>query len=295
VALVAPAGPLKDESELDRAFANVRSFGWEPVAGANVLTRAGYFAGSDALRAADLNWALQDEGIDGIWFLRGGYGAMRILPQVHFSSLRSRPRVMIGYSDITALHAAVALSCNIITYHGPTARSKISPFSRASLTTAVAGTGDPCGIAGGARVLRPGIASGRLLGGNLAILASLAGTHFAQAFDGAILFLEDVNEAVYRVDRMLSQLLMTGALRGCRAIVFGHCTSCDEESEGSDGGGRKLDDVLIELSAGIGVPCAAGIPSGHVDDQWTIPHGAMATLHAPHDGGGVALTIGQHA
>ena len=290
VALVAPAGPLRDEGDLERAVSNVRSFGWEAVPGRAVMQRDGYFAGPDAARAADLNRALEDKTIDAIWFLRGGYGCTRILSEINYEAIKRRPIALIGYSDITAIHSAVSLRCNLITYHGPTARAVLSQFTRESFKRAVVDGSDPCGSAIDARVIRPGSASGRLQGGNLAVLASLAGTPFAQSFDGAILLLEDVNEAVYRVDRMLLQLLLSGALNGCRAIVFGHCTDCPEERP-DIGGARTIDAVLAEVANRLKVPCVSGVPLGHIDDQWTIPHGAIGQLDA--NASGVTLTVSQ--
>ncbi len=283
VALITPAGPLRNAQDLERAIANVESFGWQPLVGPGAMERDGYFAGPDAIRAADLRWALADDSVDAIWFLRGGYGSMRLLASVDYESLRRRPRALIGYSDITAFHSAVGLRCSMITYHGPNARTELTDFSRASLVEAVTRAGDSCGAAEGARVLRAGSASGRLCGGNLALLASLCGTPYAQSFDGAILLLEDVNEAVYRVDRMLTQLRISGALAGCRAIGFGHCTECPEES-GDVGGARTLDDVLLEFADEMKIPCVTGLPLGHIPDQWTIPLGALASLSAPSTG-----------
>lgn len=277
VALVAPSGPLRGEEDLSRALANARSLGWEPVVGDHVLERRGYFAGSDAARLADFNRALTDDTIDGIWCVRGGYGAMRILDGLDLSVFSRRPRVLIGYSDITALHCAVASTHDLVTFHGPTARAVISDFSRKSLRRAVIDGADPCGTAPAAHTLSSGRAHGRLAGGNLALLASLVGTPWAPRFDGCIVVLEDINEAVYRVDRMLQQLRLSGIFRGCRGIAFGHCTNCDEAT---DDGSRTLDDVLAETANWLGVPCVSGFPVGHIDDQWTIPLGASATLDA---------------
>jgi muramoyltetrapeptide carboxypeptidase len=279
VALVAPAGPLS-AADLARAEANARSFGWEPVVGAHVLARADYFAGADAERLADLNAALADPRIDGVWCLRGGYGAMRILDGVDYAALARRPRALIGFSDVTALHLACAARVpGLVTFHGPTARGALPEFSRRSLGRAVGGErGDPCGPAPGARALRPGRAAGRLAGGNLALLAALAGTPYAPRFDGAVVVLEDVNEPVYRVDRMLRQLLLAGALAGCRALIFGQCTRCPEPCD--DDGRQTLDAVVAEAAAALGVPAAAGVPVGHVDEQWTLPFGAPAEVVA---------------
>jgi muramoyltetrapeptide carboxypeptidase len=277
VALIAPAGPLRGAEELDTAMAQARSLGWEPVPGAHALGRTGYLAGDDALRLRDLNTALADDAIDGIWCLRGGYGAMRLLRGVDYAAATRYPKALIGYSDITALHAAIGRECGVVTFHGPTARSALTPMSRDSLVRAVVQQGDPCGVADAARVLRGGRARGRLVGGNLALLASLVGTPWAPDYTGALLVIEDVGEANYRIDRMLRQLELSGALGRVAAIVFGHFT---EGTDPSDESARRLDEVLGEAADFAGVPAIAGAPVGHIADQWTIPLGAMAELDA---------------
>ena len=279
VALVAPAGPLRGHEDLARAEATARSLGWEPVVGAHALAHTDYFAGTDAERLADLNAALRDPSIDGIWCLRGGYGAMRLLPDVDWDALRARPRPLIGYSDITALHCGVAAEVpGLVTFHGPTARAVLTPYSERSLVAALSGSGEPCGDAPTARTLRGGRATGRLAGGNLALLAALAGTPWAPRFQGAIVVLEDVHEATYRIDRMLRQLLLAGAFDGCRGIAFGQCTDCPEECE--DDGRRTLATVVGELAETLRVPTLLGIPLGHIDDQWTVPLGQGAEMDA---------------
>jgi len=271
VALVAPAGPLRSDADLSRAVDNVRSFGWEPVVGDHVLGRVGYFAGTDEQRARDFNRALRDDSIDAIWCIRGGYGAMRILDALDYDAALRRAKPIIGYSDITAIHAALGCRGDVVTYHGPTARAPLSPFSRGSLECAVVHGGDSGGTAVDARVLVGGHAQGVLGGGNLALLSALAGTRLTDT----ILVLEDIDEAVYRVDRMMQQLLLAGMLDGVRAIAFGACTNCPEVS---DDGARRLDDVIGEIAVRLGVPAMAGLPIGHIDDQWTLPLGAPASL-----------------
>ena len=277
VALVAPAGPLRGEPDLQRAMENVRSFGWDPIVSSNALARDGYFAGGDAQRAGELNRAFADDGIDGIWCLRGGYGTMRILDALDYDALLRRPKPVIGYSDITALHAALAVRSGITSFHGPTARAELTPFSRDSLRLAVVEGDDPCGVATGAQTLRSGRAKGRLAGGNLALLAALVGTPYAPRLAECILVLEDIDEAVYRVDRMLRQLLLSGMLDGVRAIAFGACTNCPEAA---DDGARRLEDVIGEVADVLAVPALSGIPVGHIADQWTVPLGVHAVLDA---------------
>jgi muramoyltetrapeptide carboxypeptidase len=277
VALVAPAGPLRGAHELDVAVANARALGWEPVVGASVLACEGYLAGGDAERLRDLNGALADDSIDAIWCVRGGYGVMRLLSRVDFAALARRPRAIVGYSDVTALHAAASTRCQLVSYHGPTARETLSDFSRDSLVRAVVAQSDPCGAAMGARTIRRGAAEGRLVGGNLSILAALAGTPYAPDYRGAILVLEDVGEPAYRVDRMLTQLALAGAFGEIAGIVAGHFT---EAAPGRELASETLDALLREVADVAGVPAIAGAPIGHVDEQWTIPLGAVARLDA---------------
>ena len=277
VALIAPSGPLRSLQALDVAAEQARSFGWAPVVGEHAAARAGYFAGSDAHRLHDLNAALRDDTIDGIWCVRGGYGAMRLLDALDVDAMRRRPRTLIGYSDITVLHAALGDAANLVTFHGPHAASPLSPFSRDSLERATVSHRDPCGDAPEARTLRPGRAEGRLAGGNLSLLASLCGTRFAPDYTGAILVLEDIGEPTYRIDRMLRQLALSGALARVAGIAYGQLS---DGTEPGDASSRDLDDVLREAAGIAGVPAVAGIPLGHIDDQWTIPLGAMAELDA---------------
>ncbi len=274
IALVSPAGPLLGEHEVERAEATVRALGWEPVVGAHALARSGYFAGTDAERISDLTRALNDPTVDGIWCLRGGYGAMRLLPQLSGALIRERAMPLIGYSDITALHAAWQRA-GVISYHGPTARALLTPFSRGSLENAVQNICCSAGVAPDARTILPGRVTARLAGGNLALVASLAGTPWAVSFEDAIVVLEDVNEAMYRVDRMLVQLRLAGAFEGCQAILFGHCTDCPDTNED---GRRSLAELVRELADSLQVPALLGAPVGHISDQWTLPFGALATL-----------------
>ncbi|MGK2961800.1 MAG: S66 peptidase family protein [Gemmatimonadaceae bacterium] len=277
VALVAPSGIIRNREQIARAERNARSLGWVPVLGENVEAGHAYFAGTDEERLDDLNTALRDDSIDAIWCVRGGYGAMRLLVDIDFGALRENPRAVIGFSDITALHAAIHRECGIVTYHGPTARGELSEISRDHLARAVADPTDSCGAAPEGRTLRTGNAFGRLAGGNLALVTALIGTPWEIDLNGAILVLEDIDEAVYRVDRMMQQLLLSGELAGCAGIVAGDFRRPDGEKEEDN---RTIDDVIAEAADAAGVPCFAGAPFGHIRDQWTIPLGALAEMRA---------------
>jgi muramoyltetrapeptide carboxypeptidase len=274
VALVAPAGPLRGEEDLRRAEENTRRLGWHPVPGQYVLARRGYLAGTDDERLADFNAASRDPTIDAVWCLRGGYGTMRLLEGVDYDAWVRAPKPLIGYSDITALHTAIGARAELVTYHGPTARSSLTDFSRSSLERALRGE-DSCGVAPDARALVSGRARGRLVAGNLAMLAALAGTPYAPDYAAAILVVEDVGEPVYRLDRMFAQLRLSGALERCAAIVFGAFTGIP-----ADDPAGGVDALLEEVARTLDVPCIAGAPVGHIDDQWTLPLGALAELDA---------------
>jgi muramoyltetrapeptide carboxypeptidase len=277
VALVSPAGPFRDDAELDKAKANVARFGWEPVVMTNARARDGYLAGSDEQRARDINNAIADREIQALWCLRGGYGAMRILDVLDYDAMRRSPKTLIGYSDVTALHAAFGVKSHLVTFHGPTARQSIPPFAFESLQNAVSRGQDPCGEMPKATTVRGGRATGRLVGGNLALLTALAGTPYAPDYTGAILVIEDVNEANYRIDRMLTTLHLSGALAGLAGLVFGRFTDIPKEFGDEE---WSLDRVLADAAARAGVPCVTGAPFGHIDDQWTLPLGATADFDA---------------
>ena len=277
VALLSPAGPITDRADLARAESNARALGWEPVMFPGALARHGYLAGDDASRAADLNAAIRDPRIDGIWCMRGGYGAMRILDAIDYDALRRSPKAVIGYSDITALHCAIAARCGLVSYHGPNARGELTPFSRASLERATRQSGDPFAGAAPLTMCQDGHATGPLAGGNLALLCALIGTPYAPSFDGAILIIEDVSEPLYRIDRMLRQLVLSGALAALAGLCIGSFT---ERGDERDDAPRSLDVLFAEAAAHVRGPVASGAPIGHVADQWTLPLGARAELSA---------------
>lgn len=279
VALIAPAGPLRDQADLDQSVANVRAFEWEPVVGDFVLERDGYLAGSDEQRLADLNRAARDPDIDAVWCIRGGYGAMRLLDHIDYDAWRAFPKTLIGYSDITALHAAVGERADLVTFHGPTARATLTPTTTASFRDAVSQSPhyfrpthypDVTTLCGGR-------ARGRLVGGNLALVAALAGTPYATRLEGAILVLEDVSESIYRLDRMLTQLWLAGGLRRVSGLIFGQFTEIPDDAANAD---RPLERLLAETAARCAVPAVRNFPLGHLDDQVTLALGAVAELDA---------------
>lgn len=286
VALVAAAGPIP-EGGVDRAVDRVRALGWEPVASRYCRGRRGYLSGSDAERAADLNDALRDPAVDAVWFLRGGYGTMRILDEIDWPALARMPKALIGYSDNTAVHLA-ANAVGVAGFHGPHPHQEAFPdFARDALLrvlTSVDAAGELPLPEGWPRVetLAGGAAEGPLVGGNLSLLSATLGTPYELQPEGAILFLEEVGEQPYRLDRMLSHLKLAGVLDAVAGIAVGGIT----EAPGADGD-RVSREVLHDRLGGLGIPVAVGFPFGHIDDNWTLPMGIPARLDA--DAGSLAL------
>jgi muramoyltetrapeptide carboxypeptidase len=297
VALIAPAGPLLDRDDLQRAGELCRALGHEAVPGAHAARRYGYLAGSDDDRVADVNAALADDAVDAVWCLRGGYGVTRILHRIDAAAFARRPKPVIGFSDITALLNGLTCATGIVTFHGPTARQPMTAFTRRHFEQVLAESKPPGRlgrIEPPAAVLVPqtpriativrGRAEGRLVGGNLSLLQCLLGTRWQPAFEDALLFLEDVGEDLYRVDRALSHLRLAGVLEQLAGVVVGQFT---EMKRATSDGGLGFDEVLAEYFEPLGVPTAAGFPIGHIDDQWTLPVGGLARLDA--DAGEVEL------
>ena len=290
VALVAPAGPLLETDDLTRAQALCRALGYEPLLGKNAHARHGYLAGTDEERLSDFNSALSDPSVDAIWCIRGGYGSIRLLDRINYDALVDQPRVVIGFSDITAVLNAITQLTGLITFHGPVARSSMSAFTRQHFERILArsaGAGRLERIPFESGVLIPkenrivsltgGVAEGRLVGGNLSLLQCLIGTPYFPDLAGAILFLEDVGEDLYRVDRMLAHLRLSGALRHLAGVLVGRFTDLERSSRD---GALGFDEVLANYLAPLRIPVAHGFPVGHIDDQWTIPLGVLARLDA---------------
>lgn len=288
VALVAPAGPLGPDA-VERAAGRVRDFGWEPVIGANAAGRFGFLSAADDARAADFNAALRDPSIDAVWALRGGYGTMRILDRIDWDVLAARPVPVIGFSDNTAVHLAIR-RLGLVSFHGPhPATLEFNDFSR-DVFVRVMGGGAPAGVlpfpagsAGRAETVTGGIAEGELTGGNLSLVAGMLGTPYTIQPRGCILFLEEVGESAYRIDRLLTQLLLAGVFDGVVGIAVGAFSAAPDV----DPSHPSVTDVVRERLGGLGIPLAIGFPFGHVDDNWTLPVGLRARLDA--DAGSLEL------
>lgn len=297
VGLIEPAGFTDDAFDLDLVREAIVAMGLKPKPARHLAERHGYLAGSDADRAADVNAMFADPEVKAVFAVRGGWGCARILPLLDFATIRANPKLLIGFSDITALHLAFAARAGFTTIHGPNAsaswsRASWEAFRAVAFDGATPTYANPAGTedrlvqrAGRVRTFRGGKASGRLLGGNLTVLSALMGTPWLPDFDGAILFLEDVDEAEYRIDRMLTQLSLAGVLKKVAGVVFGQCTNCRNTSPSF--GGFTLSEVLQQHLEPLGVPAFQGAQFGHVANQVSLPVGIRAEIDA--DAGTIRL------
>ena len=288
VGLVATASPVWEDEDARAAIELLESLGFRVRPGAQIFQRDAYLAGDDAARAADFNAIARDEDVDAIVCLRGGYGTARILPAIDYDALAARPRVIMGYSDVTALLNAVHRRTGLVTFHGPIAAQNFSEYTYAEYRKVLVDGAGPT-VIGAAPALerRPGVverenrltpivpgrAEGRLVGGNLTLLAHLVGTPYEPDYDGAILFLEDVYEAPYSIDRMLTHLWLAGRLQRCAGIALGKVTEAEV-----DGNTWSVERVLTDRFEPLGIPTLRGLMIGHVEDQTVVPVGARARL-----------------
>ena len=290
VGLISPAGVTTDATDVDRARAALATLGLETVVAPHALAEVGYFAGTDAQRADDVTRLFADPQVDGILAMRGGWGCARILPHLDFEVIRANPKVLCGFSDVTSLLLAITARTGLITFHGPNATSNLNGFTgdrfrrvvmdaeALTLANPTYGPDTPVLARYPTTTLRPGRARGPLLGGNLTVLASMVGTPFLPSLDGAILFVEDVGEAIYRIDRMLTQLGQAGLLDGIAGFVFGACNRCDHDSGDSEG--FTLDAVIRQHVEPLGVPAYTGATIGHLGPKLTVPLGAEVEIDA---------------
>jgi muramoyltetrapeptide carboxypeptidase len=272
---VAPGGPPR-RAALLRGIAWLERRKFVVERGAHLLDRRGYLAGDDAGRADDLNRALADPGLKAVWFARGGYGSQRILPRIDFSHLRTHPKALIGYSDVTVLQAAAWRFAGLSTLHGPMVAELADPkaYDAASLGRALSGA--PLEFALPARaVLRAGRGEGPIVGGCLSLLVGLVGTPFDLETRGSILFWEDVNEEPYRIDRMLAHLRLAGRLHGLQGMVIGRLPGCRSRRREND---IPLAEILRTHLEGTDYPVVVDFPAGHARRKVTLPLGRAARL-----------------
>lgn len=278
IGIVAPASPVHDQAEIDQACGILAHSGFKPVLGRTVKPMPGDLAGSDWERQADLETIWADPSIDAIWSLRGGYGCLRLLERLNYRLLAETPKILIGYSDLTALELGLWKRAGLVTFHGPVLINLTNDFSRESALAMVCGENNsemlkwPETYRSVYTVFRSGLVQGPVFGGNLATLLSLLGTKYFPSLTGAILFIEEVGESAYRVDRMLTQLMLAGVLEDVAAVMVGRSVPTEPEQE------SDLISVFAERLERLKCPAAYGFPLGHWPEKWTIPQGVRAEV-----------------
>ena len=287
VGIIAPASAVSAET-FDRAMKNIEDLGFKPVAGKFARGSNGFLSGTDKERLSDLHWAFSDPQIKAVWCVRGGGGAPRLLADIDYSLIRKNPKVLIGFSDITALHLAIHQMCGLVTFHGPVASSQYPDYTRDNLLNVISKPASPYKIGVSefnmakespyykTETINKGKARGRLIGGNLSLLSALAGTKYALSdLKGKILFIEEVNEPPYRIDRMLTQLRQSADLRSVAGIALG---VFEDTSASAGKTAEPVLNVIKDRLGDLGKPLIYGLSFGHIRDNITIPYGIEAEL-----------------
>lgn len=271
IGIAAPASPF-DQQAFERGVATLESMGYRVKIPDDLFSRQGYLAGSDTERASQLMRLFEDESVRAIMCARGGFGSMKLLPFLDFETICTRPKILLGFSDVTALLVTIYNRCGMVTFHGPlvTTLKKDSEKSCSALIDAI-GSSKPLTLKPlKAVILNPGQASGPLLGGNLTSLCHLMGTPYEPVFAGHLLFIEDRGESPYRIDRMLSQLYLGGHLDGVAGVILGSFQNC--------GPVEDVYTIVKETFRHTGGPILAGFDVGHGTDNLTVPIGLEANL-----------------
>ena len=291
VGIISPAGATFEPDQVALVIDAVRGLGFEPQLAPHALERYGYLAGRDDVRAADVNAMFADATIAALLPMRGDWGSARILPYLDYDLIRANPKVLVGFSDITALLLGVHARTGLITFHGPHGITSWRPDQVEPLKClvmegeALTYTNPLLGedqdrlmrVRGRIQTITPGQATGPLIGGNLSVISGIVGSPFMPNLEGTILFLEDIGEAPYRIDRMLTQLKLAGVLDGLAGFIFGQCTHC---SPGETYGSLTLDQILQDHIQPLDIPAWSGAWIGHVEPLWTLPIGGTVRIDA---------------
>jgi muramoyltetrapeptide carboxypeptidase len=289
VGIVSPAAPVYGKEKIEIMQESMEALGFNVEISNHVTAQWGYFAGEDKLRADEVNKMFADPNIDGIVCARGGWGCSRILPYLDYEMIAQNPKVIIGYSDVTSLLLALYAKTGLVTFHGPVGTSEWKDFSvnyfksilmeggKVEMTNPQKVEDTLTQIDDRVTTIRKGTAQGPLLGGNLTVLTTIIGSDFLPEWDDAILFLEDVNEGIYRVDRMLTQMKLAGILDQLNGFVFGKCTEC---GPGSGYGSFTMDQVFDHHIEPLNIPAWSGAMIGHISEKFTVPIGIQARIDA---------------
>lgn len=275
IGIVAPASPF-EESAFHVGIGILESMGFRVRFPEGIFVRSGYLAGSDADRAAQVNAAFQDSDIQAIVCARGGYGSLQILPNLDYEAIRRHPKLVMGFSDITALLCALYHRSGLVSCHGPvvTSLKNADPKTLESVFRMLTLNELPEIELVSGTVLSPGKASGPVICGNLTTLCHLIGTPFQPKLNGHILIVEDTGEKPYRIDRMLTQMKFAGVFEGLCGLGIGSFENCGETDE--------LFEIIVRIFNPIHIPILAGFEIGHVPGNIAVPFGFQAVLDADH-------------
>jgi len=299
VGLVTPSTYVSDPDRLWLAQRTIEELGLRCKMGSRVGRREGYLGGTIRERVEDLHAMFADPEVKAVFCVRGGYGSAMLLDSLDYGLIRKNPKIFLGYSDITALHLAIHRLAGLVTFHGPVVLSGLSDWTLEHFRRALFET-KPLGLLSNPpeprpirprhpwRAVRPGQARGRLAGGNLTLISTTLGTPYEIQTEGRILFLEDVGEEPYSIDRMLTHLRLAGKFRGIRGLIWGECSACrPREFQPGFESTFSTGEVVQNILGSLDVPVLAGLVIGHTDDQLTLPLGVEAEL----DAGAGTLTI----
>ncbi len=290
VAITSPAGAVWDENQVETFTAILKSFGFKVVYGKTLKEKFGYFAGTDDLRANELNNFFADKNIKGIFCMKGGWGCARILDKIDYDAIKKNPKVLIGFSDITALLLAITHKTGLITFHGPVGNSGWNDFTK-NVFTNVTMLNKPFNFPENPAsedkpfVINSGKAKGELVGGNLTVLSALIGSTYLPDWKNKILFLEEAKEEPYSIDRMLTQLKLSGVLDVISGFIFGKCAKCLAEEPQK---AFTFHEVILQHIQPLKIPAFYGAMIGHIENKLTVPLGIQATMDA--DKGIISLT-----
>ena len=291
VGIVSPAGATFVREELDIVLDAVRALGLVPRLAPHLLDRYGYLGGEDKNRAADINQFFADPQVAAILPIRGGWGCSRILPYLNYERIRQNPKIIVGFSDVTALLLAINARTHLVTFHGPNGLTSWKPaqteYFRRILFAAeplrFQNLKDPdddnrlMQVKYRIQTITPGRVRGRLIGGNLSVFSALVGSPYLPDLSGAILFLEDVNENIYRLDRLMTHLKIAGVFDRLAGFIFGQCPECKPDA---DYGSLTLEQVVVDHIKPLGIPAWYGAMIGHIEPVLTLPIGLEVEIDA---------------
>jgi len=281
IALVAPSSPIS-EADLQKCIQQVENMGYIPHYSHSVLSHTAYLAGTDEERAKDFMQHFENKEVKAVWAVRGGYGAARMAPYLDLEIIKKNPKMLIGYSDITFLLNYIYTRTGLITFHGPVLRQVIPEFSSQefSKTNHFLDSSELLHYTQGTHIYNPGKAQGTLFGGNLSVMCSMLGTKYEPTAPSIILFLEDVGEKPYRIDRMLTQILQSKMMKKVRGIILGQFTGCDAKDFNlSSNETYELKYVFHQKFLELRTPVWGNFQFGHIASQLTLAVGAYTKMN----------------